>query len=236
MLGPLLGYGFLPGRPGTGGRPGSQGRAVLGLAARAWVGVGPWVGFLGAIALGWVAYGVLRLIASLRARPASRARAGPDFWATRAGQMILAAGCAAWRTAGCRGGRRDPPRRPLGPGTGAALGRGLSAAALFVGSLFGSYWVVTVLWRSYYFDPTIVGLRRRARRALVWMAGVPGRRSPPGRCAGARLFRFDAPGLGPGAGPWPGGGGARAAEAAGPMSRGRGAAGPPGPRASGSGL
>ena len=31
-------------------------------------------------------------------------------------------------------------------------------AATFVGTLFGSFWVATAVWRSYFFDPRIVRL------------------------------------------------------------------------------
>jgi hypothetical protein len=31
-------------------------------------------------------------------------------------------------------------------------------AATFVGSLFGSFWAATTVWRSYFFDPRIVRL------------------------------------------------------------------------------
>jgi hypothetical protein len=33
-----------------------------------------------------------------------------------------------------------------------ALLRGLATTAIFVGSLFGTFWIATELWRDYFFD------------------------------------------------------------------------------------
>ena len=39
-----------------------------------------------------------------------------------------------------------------------SLVRGIIVAGAFVGSLFGSFWAATSMWRSYFFDPRIVPL------------------------------------------------------------------------------
>jgi hypothetical protein len=39
-----------------------------------------------------------------------------------------------------------------------ALWRGLVTAVGFVGSLFGSFWAITAVWRSYFFDPRVLSM------------------------------------------------------------------------------
>ncbi len=39
-----------------------------------------------------------------------------------------------------------------------ALFRGVVAALVFVGSLFGSFWAITSAWRSYFFDSRVMPL------------------------------------------------------------------------------
>jgi hypothetical protein len=48
--------------------------------------------------------------------------------------------------------------------------RGLAVAAAYVGSLFGSFWVITQYWRGYFFDSRIVPVIL-AVTALAWMSG-----------------------------------------------------------------
>jgi hypothetical protein len=46
----------------------------------------------------------------------------------------------------------------------------LAVALAFVGSLFGSFWAATALWRTYFFDPRVVPVVIAAV-ALVGMSG-----------------------------------------------------------------
>ncbi len=63
-----------------------------------------------------------------------------------------------WPMVGC--GQRGPPfgGRRGSAGCGGLWYRGLLTALAFVGSLFGSFWAATSIWRSYFFDPRIVPL------------------------------------------------------------------------------
>jgi len=48
-----------------------------------------------------------------------------------------------------------------------SIARGLAMATGFVGSLFGSFWAITEVWRSYFFDPRIVPLFLAAAGLLL---------------------------------------------------------------------
>jgi hypothetical protein len=157
LAGPLLGFGFLAGAtldlPDDPSR-----RGVRGWLARRslWVAFGPWLGGYGLIALWLVISGVNTLLNG-RVRQWLIARFEPwqGTWASEAlpwvvytmlsyGWLIVA--IVALRRAG-RLGR-----------WGRALRRGVGLAPAFTGSLFGSFWAITEVWRSYFFDPRVVSM------------------------------------------------------------------------------
>ena len=172
LTGPLLGYGFLAGV--TLGLPDDPTRrGVKGWLARRslWVGVGPWIGFLSAMAV----FYAVSLVASgvNRAFPEGFGRSGVSFpqWLSEGLGWIIRWGLGAWiaygwlvvaRAAIRRARRLDRLRQ--------SIGRGLLAALGFVGSLFGSFWAITASWRSHFFDARIVPLLVAAS-GLVVMSG-----------------------------------------------------------------
>lgn len=151
ILGPLLGYGFLAGATlGLADDPDRRGWRSWWSRRSIWVGVGPWIGFLAALAIGLVLYGVGRLIDSLGWTFAD-VPGTQTIWVVVivAGFATTAYGWLVVAVAAVRRAARAGERR-------GAVGRGLATALVFVGTLFGSYWAVTGLWRGYYFDPTIL--------------------------------------------------------------------------------
>ena len=169
MLGPLVGYGFLAGAtadlPDDVGPPRS---ALRGLAARrsVWVAIGPWWGPLVLFTL-WVGYGYLvsqfaaiQKVALPEPKLLKGTWAEPVFaWISGAlGWLLIASVTLTWAygwlwpawAALRRAARIGRLRR--------AFYRGLSTALAFVGSLFGSFWAATSVWRSYFFDPTVIPL------------------------------------------------------------------------------
>jgi hypothetical protein len=136
LLGPLVGYGFLAGAtvvlahvPVKSGVRGWLSRAAL------WVGVGPWLGLVLLLALGFVLGKVL----------GSEGKSLPIWFialVSSYGWLIVA--FAALRRARRAGRLWD------------AVQHGVATSLAFVGSLFGSFWAVTEAWRSYFFDPTLV--------------------------------------------------------------------------------
>jgi hypothetical protein len=172
MLGPLLGYGFLAGA--TADLPDDLGPSCRGLrrllSRRAvWVAIGPWCGFLF-----WcgVYFGIVAVVSLTpdNPKPNQNQNVQPpqpqETWVgtvwnwvgTVLGWIILVVfvGTLAY-------GWLWPARAALR--RAARIGRlrwvayrGLLTAMGFVGSLFGSFWTVTTIWRSYFFDPRIVPL------------------------------------------------------------------------------
>jgi hypothetical protein len=153
LLGPLWGYGFLAGA--TAGLPDDPGlRGMRGLLSRraARVAVGPWIGFLAWAAL---LYASVRLNQEIGPFPAPDA-AIPDRWKPWVGQAMTWA-FAATLAYGWVLVAIGPIRRARGLGLlRRTILRGLAAALAFVGSLIGGFWTATAVWRSYFFDPTIV--------------------------------------------------------------------------------
>jgi hypothetical protein len=178
MLGPLLGYGFLAGS--TLGHPnelGARPRALRQLQGRrsVWVAIGPWVGLLF-----WTgAYLATFFILGLFQEQPSLSLNVPESWSGTWAETVvnwalgllfigvLAYGWLwiAW-AALSRASRRG--------GLAGSLCRGFAVATGFVGSLFGSFWAATALWRSYFFDTRLVPL---VLIALV-LAGNSGCGSP----------------------------------------------------------
>lgn len=154
ITGPLLAYGFLAGAtidlPDDPARRGPKGW----LSRRSlWVAIGPWVGFLPWYAL------ILAVTFAQWAYPPCREWPAPTLpaswhetwvawligWAISGALWygwIFVVGAALWRARRLGRFRR-------------ALAKGLAAAIGFVGSLFGSFWAITEVWRAYFFDPRI---------------------------------------------------------------------------------
>jgi hypothetical protein len=164
MLGPLIGFSFLAGA--TQDIPddleSTRGRLGRLFARRAiWVAIGPWCGLLFLLGC-YFAFGLVAgLLDTLipAAQPPSAEAPAPITTARQivlgalmvAGLAILAYGWlwpawAAIRRAArtCRANR--------------ALYRGLVTVLTFLGSLFGSFWAITSVWRSYFFDSRVVPL------------------------------------------------------------------------------
>ncbi len=164
LAGPLLGYGFLAGATlnlpddpeRTGPRSWRSSRAL-------WVSVGPWLGFLVFLAVRraflWIAALIDRYL------PHAREPAPPWFaswYGTWKGVALcwvvvialvgaIAYGWLPVAIAAIRRARRMGRARR-------AIERGVAGAVAFVGSLFGSFWAITEVWRSHFFDSRIVPL------------------------------------------------------------------------------
>ena len=176
QLGPLIGFGFLAGATLSVSDERSGGRWLRPRLARRsfWVAVGPWVGFLS-----WTA--IYCLIAWLDTiMPASSTGQHPDlgplaswteswtFWFLGWTLFILVfvTFTNAWLWPAIAAIRRA---RRVGSGM-EAFKRGLGVALGFVGSLFGSFWAATQIWRDYFFDGRFVPLLM----AMVSMAALSG--------------------------------------------------------------
>jgi hypothetical protein len=179
LAGPLAGYGFLAGAtldlPDDSSRRGWRGW----LARRSvWVGVGPWAGFLFCSALFYTL--VFADTSMAWAFPAGRGwvdRSISGWQQTSTGRLlggtlaIVVVGTLAFgwllvaMAALLRARRTGRCRR--------AIGRGLAAALGFVGSLFGSFWAITEVWRAYFFDPRVVPIVVAAT-SLALTAGCSG--------------------------------------------------------------
>jgi hypothetical protein len=174
MLGPLLGYGFLAGAtvdvPDD--LPPSSRRLRRLFSQRAvWVAVGPWCGFLF-----WcgVYFGLVAL-ASLspsnwqpQQTPIMQSIQAQETWASKALGWIMLVIFVGVLSYGWLWPARAALRRASLIGRLRwVLYRGLLTAAAFVGSLFGSFWAATSVWRSYFFDPRVVPLVALAVGLLV---------------------------------------------------------------------
>lgn len=159
--GPLWGFGFLAGATAIlPDDPTRRGWRTLPARRALWVAVGPWSGYLAVLALGWAR--------GLVGRHADGEGFGlPPDWlligmvAVAAHGWVVVAAAAlvrAWR----RG-------RLLG-----AIGRGLATALGFVGSLVGGFWAATAAWRSYFFDPTVLGTALLAVLGVTLLGGCAG--------------------------------------------------------------
>jgi hypothetical protein len=165
MLGPLLGYGFLAGATvdiPDDLRPSCRGLRRLLSRRVVWVAIGPWCGFLF-----WcgVFFGITGMASLIPDNPNPNPNPNvqsPQLQETWVGTvlgwiiMVVFVGILAY-------GWLWPARAALR--RAARIGRlrwvayrGLLTAMGFVGSLFGSFWAATSIWRSYFFDPRIVPL------------------------------------------------------------------------------
>ena len=177
LMGPLVGYGFLAGA--TSGLPDEPDRrGVRGIVAgRSFaVAVGPWVGFLAWAALALAAW--LGAATLYRVYPPSRQWGAPNWgnwWqATWSGWLLghalmiglFASIAYGWLIVGFAILRRA---RRLGS-LGRSIRRGLAVSVGFVGSLVGSFWAITEIWRGYFFDPRTLPILLAAT-ALALTAG-----------------------------------------------------------------
>jgi hypothetical protein len=170
MLGPLLGYGFLAGAtvdvPDDLG-PSSRGLRRLLSRRTVWVAIGPWCGFLflaavffGLWLLQYLPYNLLNgpIPGYLQEKlhvPESWKGGWIEtiFWWALGLVLggILAYGWLWTARAALRRAARICRLRWVAY-------RGLLTALGFVGSLFGSFWAATSIWRSYFFDSRVVPL------------------------------------------------------------------------------
>jgi hypothetical protein len=165
MLGPLVGFGFLAGAtldlPDPVAAPGRFFRRML-VRRSLWVAVGPWCGFLAWMS-GYFLSTYVRIPVGVAPQPSAPNAQGANersvawtwaltalgwcfvafFWGTLAYGWLLPAWAVLRRA------------RRIGR-LARAFYRGLAVAAAFVGSLFGTFWSATAIWRSYFFDPRIV--------------------------------------------------------------------------------
>jgi hypothetical protein len=170
LLGPLCGYGFLAGATiGIPDVPGRRGVRALLSRRSVWVGVGPWSGFLLCAGIAYAMSGVEWLLD--RAWPGWNENASPTLWQGWWGDALIwgAIGVSSygWLAVGFAALRRARRVCRLG----VAIRRGLAVAIGFVGSLVGSFWAATEVWRSYFFDPTVLRLALVAVVGLTTMSG-----------------------------------------------------------------
>lgn len=144
MLGPLVGYGFLAGATLSVPDDDATGRRGLRrlVARRAvWVAIGPW---WGAVAFAACVYGLLWLGVLGPILQSSVVQWGLGILAvTVCGYSWLWPAWSAVR----RAARVGQWKR--------SLVQGIVMAGAFVGSLFGSFWAATAMWRSYFFNRTL---------------------------------------------------------------------------------
>jgi len=169
LLGPLCGFGFLAGA--TVGLPdGNAKRGLRGWFARRalWVGVGPWWGFvlMAAFYYGWegASWLVERLIGPVHWQVPLSA---DSLWAQILVWTVIVGSSYGWLIVAIAALRRARRSGRLW----AALRRGLVTALAFVGSLIGSFWAATEVWRSYFFDKTMPKLVILAFLSVTLLSG-----------------------------------------------------------------
>jgi hypothetical protein len=153
LLGPLCGFGFLAGAT-VGLADDKTKHGLRGWLSRSalWVGVGPWLGFVVVVAsyyswqgAGWL---VERLIGPVHWQVPLSA---DSLWAEVLFWTVIVGSSYGWLIVAIAALRRARRSGRLW----AAVRRGLVTALAFVGSLIGSFWAATEVWRSYFFDKTM---------------------------------------------------------------------------------
>jgi hypothetical protein len=161
IMGPLVGYGFLAGATvdlsDDLGTPRRRWRWLLARRS-VWVSVGPWSGFI-VLGLLFLALGILGNL-----MPPLPIPDPPQWWRGSRFETVLSTVLTwVWTVLffitlayGWLRPAWAALRRAASLGRfNRALYRGLAVACAFVGSLFGSFWVATSWWRSYFFDSRI---------------------------------------------------------------------------------
>ena len=169
MLGPLLGYGFLAGSTAeVADEVAGPQRGLRRVVARraVWIAIGPWFGFLCLLAI-FLSFEHLNVWGRLP-QVGDALGSWRESWVFAAWTWVWTAilvGIIAygWLWPGWaslrRAGRVGLWRR--------ALYRGVVTAIAFVGSLFGSFWAITVAWRNFFFDPRVMPMIALAMSAVV---------------------------------------------------------------------
>jgi hypothetical protein len=161
-LGPLVGYGFLAGAtmtvPDEVAAPARGVRRLLGRRAL-WVAIGPWWGAYVCLGLFFGLLYLDQLFPGLLGRLPGIPESWKSTWAYWLADWTLSILAVAmwaysWLLIAWFALRRAARARLWKQ----SLLRGIMIAAAFVGSLFGSFWAATTVWRSYFFDPRIVRL------------------------------------------------------------------------------
>jgi hypothetical protein len=162
MLGPLVGYGFLAGAtvrvPDDDLASRRAWRRILGKRA-VWVAMGPWWGagvcaglFFGLMYL--ERHGLVFFDWTSRIQQSYQ-----STWAYWLASWVLAILLVTLFAYSWIWPAFSALRRAARMGQWKqSVVRGIVMAAAFVGSLFGSFWAATSMWRSYFFDPRIVPL------------------------------------------------------------------------------
>jgi hypothetical protein len=162
MLGPLVGFGFLAGAtvrvPDEPAQPRRWFRNLLARRA-VWVAIGPWWGAFVCIGL-FIGLSYLeRLIPAVPGWNAPLSKSWEGTWTLTIlswflGSLIAGIWAYSWLWPAWAALRRAAR---LG-GWKRSLIHGLMMAGAFVGSLFGSFWAATAMWRTYFFDSRVVQL------------------------------------------------------------------------------
>lgn len=123
-----------------------------------WVGIGPWLGLVSLAAVWFVVAAGGWVLERMGIRLPQESDVFQRMEAL--GKVVMAVVTVAvltWLAAGWLIVAWAALRRARRMGRfRGALGTGVGLAIVFVGSLFGGYWLVTTMWKDYYFDPAIV--------------------------------------------------------------------------------
>lgn len=153
-LGPLIGFGFLAGATaGLADEPievGTRWRRLRGWLGRrsVRVAVGPWMGFLGWVALWWLFASAASYLPVIDLTNSWLGQA--VAWILLVGFILTFSYAWLWPAVGVVR-RADRSGEAWG-----SVKRGVAWALAFVGSLFGSFWAITESWRSFFFDPRMM--------------------------------------------------------------------------------
>jgi hypothetical protein len=162
LIGPLLGYGYLAGA--TLGLPeNAEARGLRKWLGRrwVWVAIGPWLGFVIvaviAIAGSWVESGLKWLFPRMNLTLPSFMPDASESWTGWLLNRAFIIAAITWVGYGWLVVAWALHRRARRLGCSArCFLRGLGAALIFVGSLFGTFWAITEVWRDHFFDRRIV--------------------------------------------------------------------------------